>query len=128
VYGDDGAQWTKCYPYIWAKDTRLASYKNIYWIAGGVAKEGGIEPLTDLFGNITKSYLIGEAAKPFAKTLKKHKVDSPACASFDQFKDFEIRGDAFRGKAKEIIAIFEREVASNKARKNKPAAKSGAAA
>ena len=141
-----------------AAQQALASYKNIYWIAGGVAKEGGIEPLTDLFGNITKSYLIGEAAKPFAKTLKKHKVDckisgtldaailcatkdalasnktdaiillSPACASFDQFKDFEIRGDAFRGKAKEIIAIFEREVASNKARKNKPATKSGAAA
>ena len=141
-----------------AAQQALASYKNIYWIAGGVAKEGGIEPLTDLFGNITKSYLIGEAAKPFAKTLKTHNIDckisgtleaailcatkdalasnktdaiillSPACASFDQFKNFEVRGDAFRGKAKEIIAIFEREVASNKARKNKSAANSGAAA
>jgi UDP-N-acetylmuramoylalanine--D-glutamate ligase len=134
----------------------LASYKNIYWIAGGVAKEGGIEPLKDLFGNIRKTYLIGEAAKPFAKTLKSKKADykisgtleaailcatkdalaankedaiillAPACASFDQFKDFEKRGDAFRNKAQEIISIFEREIARNKDKKSK--AKSGAAA
>lgn len=125
----------------------LASYKNIYWIAGGVAKEGGIEPLADLFGNVKKAYLIGEAAKPFAKSLKAQKADfkisgtleaailcatkdalasnksdaiillAPACASFDQFKDFEVRGDVFREKAKEIIAIFEREMARNKSRK-----------
>lgn len=117
----------------------LASYKNIYWIAGGVAKEGGISPLTDLFGNVTKAYLIGESAKHFAKTLKSKKADcklsgtleaailcatrdalssgeanpiillSPACASFDQFKNFEVRGDAFRDKAAEIVKLFEAE-------------------
>ena len=139
----------------------LASYKNIYWIAGGVPKDGGIEPLEDLFGNIKKAYLIGEAAKPFAKTLKKKKTDcklsgtleaailcatkdalasnktdaiillAPACASFDQFKDFEARGDAFRSKAQDIISIFEQEVARNKSKKKagaSPKSQSGAAA
>ena len=135
----------------------LASYKNIYWIAGGVPKEGGIEPLSDLFGNVKKTYLIGEAAKTFAKTLKTTKQDckisgtleaailcatkdaltsnktdaiillAPACASFDQFKNFETRGDAFRDKAQEIITIFEREKARNNSAKQANA-KSGAAA
>lgn len=117
----------------------LAAYENIFWIAGGRSKEGGIEPLKDLFPNITRSYLIGEAAEDFSKTLKanksSHKISetlqaailcatkdalaskkpspiillSPACSSFDQFKNFEIRGDAFRETASEIIALFERE-------------------
>ncbi|MGB0906327.1 MAG: UDP-N-acetylmuramoyl-L-alanine--D-glutamate ligase [Maricaulaceae bacterium] len=117
----------------------LAAYKNIYWIAGGKAKEGGIEPLSDLFPNITRCYLIGDSADDFAKTLSQHKVShkisgdlqaailcatkdalasrgespiillSPACASFDQFLNFEVRGDAFRATAGEIIALFENE-------------------
>ncbi len=94
------------------------------WIAGGRSKAGGIEPLADLFGRVAKAYLIGEAAGDFARTLD-GKADyilcgdletattlayrdaaasgqdevvllSPACASFDQFADFEQRGDAFR--------------------------------
>ncbi len=94
------------------------------WIAGGRSKAGGIEPLQDLFGRVAKAYLIGEAAEDFARTLD-GKADyrlcgdleaattlayrdaaasgedevvllSPACASFDQFADFEQRGDAFR--------------------------------
>jgi UDP-N-acetylmuramoylalanine--D-glutamate ligase len=102
----------------------LASFDNIYWIAGGMAKSGGIEPLQPYFDKITRAYLIGVAAQDFAKTLGSHvdhvvvdtldrAVDaaardatadgdgdavvlfSPACASFDQFKNFEVRGDAF---------------------------------
>ncbi|HEY5347285.1 MAG TPA: UDP-N-acetylmuramoyl-L-alanine--D-glutamate ligase [Rhizomicrobium sp.] len=103
----------------------LACYPDIFWIAGGKAKEGGIESLAPLFAHIRKAYLIGEAAPLFAKTLDgkvpyelsgtlDQAVDaaaqdaaasiaaapvvllSPACASYDQFRDFEQRGDAFR--------------------------------
>jgi len=117
----------------------LKSYDNIFWIAGGEAKAGGIEPLADLFSNISKAYLIGNAGPEFHKTLTKKKVKhkvsgelekavlcatrdamaskkpnpivllSPACASFDQFKNFEIRGDAFRAYAQKIIELYERE-------------------
>jgi len=117
----------------------LKAYDNIYWIAGGQAKEGGIEMLKDQFPHISHAYLIGEAAKTFHKTLKKQKIASkvsgemelailcaardalasdkpnpvillsPACASFDQFKDFETRGDAFRKDVKKLIRLFKRE-------------------
>jgi len=101
----------------------LASYPKVFWIAGGKAKEGGIEALRDLFPHVVKAYLIGEAAEAFAETLGDtphivaHTMEravemaaadaakaggeqvvllSPACASFDQFPDFEVRGEAFR--------------------------------
>lgn len=101
----------------------LASYPSVFWIAGGKAKDGGIETLRDLFPRVTKAYLIGEAADAFAVTLADtshvvaHTMEravelaaadaaaaggeqvvllSPACASFDQFPDFEVRGEAFR--------------------------------
>jgi len=102
----------------------MAAIPRFRWIAGGRSKAGGIAPLEDLFGRIAKAYLIGEAAGDFARTLE-GKCDyslcgdleaatalayrdagasgeeevvllSPACASFDQFADFEQRGEAFR--------------------------------
>jgi UDP-N-acetylmuramoylalanine--D-glutamate ligase len=103
----------------------LSSFPRIYWIAGGLPKEGGIEPLRGFFPRIAKAYLIGEAAPGFSATLGEavpyeisgtlalaveHAAHdaasddsgeavvllSPACASFDQFKNFEVRGEAFR--------------------------------
>jgi len=103
----------------------LSSFSRIYWIAGGLAKEGGIEPLRPFFPRIAKAYLIGEAAPAFSATLGEavayeisgtmeaaveHAANdaaldasgeavvllSPACASFDQFRNFEVRGEAFR--------------------------------
>lgn len=123
----------------------LKSYDAIYWIAGGVAKDGGIAPLAPHFGNIKRAYLIGEVAENFSAVLKKNKVAakicgdldkavlcatrdalasraknpivllSPACASFDQYKNFEIRGDAFRAMATRIIDLFEAEKAKGHA-------------
>ncbi|HZZ67024.1 MAG TPA: UDP-N-acetylmuramoyl-L-alanine--D-glutamate ligase [Phenylobacterium sp.] len=108
----------------------LSSYPRSYWIAGGRAKTDGIAPLEDLFPRIAKAYLIGEAAPEFAKTLKgKAPVAecgvldvavaqayadasaaggdavvllSPACASFDQYPDFEARGEAFRAAVQRL--------------------------
>ena len=113
----------------------LACYPDIFWIAGGKPKEGGIESLARFFPCIRKAYLIGEAAAAFAGTLDgkapfeisgtldKAVEDaaaeaansaapapvvllSPACASYDQFKDFEQRGDAFRA----LVAKLPHEV------------------
>ncbi len=106
-----------------ATENALKAYKDIYWILGGKAKEGGIGSLTQYFPKITKAYLIGEAAKEFATVLKENNVAlqqcgtlekafsaasddafkegkgvvllSPACASFDQFRSFEHRGEVF---------------------------------
>lgn len=106
-----------------AAEKALASFSNIYWIAGGIPKTGGIEPLKPLFGHIAKAYLIGQATDEFAATLATTPFErcgtldravamaardavadgkpgavvllSPACASFDQYPNFEVRGDAF---------------------------------
>jgi len=112
----------------------LSSFPRIYWIAGGLPKEGGIEPLRGFFPRIAKAYLIGEAAPAFSATLGEavpyeisgtlaaavdHAASdaghdeageavvllSPACASFDQFKNFEVRGEAFRQAVTAIRGI-----------------------
>ena len=100
----------------------LASFDDIHWIIGGKPKTGGIESLTGFFPRIRHAYLIGEATEAFAATLGSDVPHtrsgtlaqavrdaaaraaatggvvllSPACASYDQFRNFEERGAAFR--------------------------------
>jgi len=109
----------------------LAAYERVRWIAGGRAKEGGLAGLEPLFPRITKAYLIGEAAGAFARALgdTAHEICgdlatatararaeaepgdtvllSPAAASFDQFTDFEARGEAFRRLVAPDLAASE---------------------
>lgn len=113
----------------------LNSFPRIYWIAGGLPKEGGIESLRSLFPRVARAFLIGEAAPAFSATLgetvpyeisgtleaavnhaaQQAAMDdsgevavllSPACASFDQFKNFEVRGDAFREAVRAIEGVI----------------------
>ena len=121
-----------------ATERALACFSDVYWIAGGRPKEGGIASLNEHFRRVRKAYLIGEAAQDFAKSLDGHAgyeiagtldqavmhaahdaglsqapepvvLLSPACASFDQFQDFEARGDAFRALVAKIDLPSVRE-------------------
>ncbi len=113
----------------------LASWqRDIFWILGGKPKEGGVRPLEACFPHVAKAYLIGEASDDFASTLE-GKVAfercvtldvalaraasdaaqsigpepvvllSPACASYDQFRSFEHRGDVFREMVRALPGI-----------------------
>jgi UDP-N-acetylmuramoylalanine--D-glutamate ligase len=116
-----------------AAEKALLSFDDMFWIIGGRAKEGGIEPLRSLFPKVVKAYLVGEATEAFAQTIGEAlpyercgSIDaalqaatrdaeassraapvvllSPACASFDQFPDFEKRGDFFRTLVKDLLS------------------------
>ena len=109
----------------------LSSYNDIYWILGGQAKEGGVTPLEPWFDRVKHAFLIGEASDLFASQLEgklaysrcgdlQSALDaahlrsqreakgpavvllSPACASWDQWKSYEHRGDAFRAMARAL--------------------------
>ncbi len=112
----------------------LATFSgDIYWIAGGRPKAGGIKSLAYYFPRITHAYLIGESMHDFGETLdgkvpfercgtldvalKRAAADalaagkedsvvllSPACASYDQFRNFEVRGDAFKALVAELAS------------------------
>jgi len=115
----------------------LACFSDIFWIAGGRPKTGGIDSLRRFFPRIRKAYLIGEAADQFAATLAEavpHETTgtieralaaaardaaassaqepvvllSPACASFDQYRNFEVRGDAFRALVQALPGLQKR--------------------
>ncbi|HPG88271.1 MAG TPA: UDP-N-acetylmuramoyl-L-alanine--D-glutamate ligase [Hyphomicrobium sp.] len=115
----------------------LAFPRDCYWILGGKPKDGGIQTLAPYFSGVAKAYLIGEASNEFAASLDGKVVYercgtldmavaaasrdasastsaqpvvllSPACASYDQFKNFEVRGDAFRALVAAIPGISMR--------------------
>ena len=105
----------------------LAAFDRIRWICGGLAKTDNLDECAPYFDHVRKAYTIGEAGELFARLLSPH-VDvaecvtleravgeaaaealagdtvllSPACASFDQFRDFEQRGDRFRELVREL--------------------------
>jgi len=105
----------------------LAAFPKIRWICGGQAKTDNLAECAPYFGHVVKAYTIGEAGEMFASLLSPQMAVaecvtldeavraaaseaqagdtvllSPACASFDQFRDFEARGDAFRALVGEL--------------------------
>jgi len=112
---------------VWA----LTSYDRVIWIAGGLSKEVGYDALVPYLPKIAHAFLVGKAAGEIASFLDRHKIPhtttetlertvpaahakakaersakvvllSPACASFDQYRSFEKRGDDFRAQVKKL--------------------------
>jgi UDP-N-acetylmuramoylalanine--D-glutamate ligase len=119
----------------------LACFTDMFWIAGGKPKTGGIGSLAGFFPRIRKAYLVGEAAAGFAQELERkvpHVIAgtldravelaardaeasdvaepvvllSPACASFDQYRNFEVRGDKFRELVRTLPGLVPVQSAS----------------
>ena len=110
----------------------VAAFSHIYWVAGGLAKEDGVDAVMPHIRNVEKAYLIGNSAVAFAKTLHGHCTTgiynnlhdathaafddakdnvnggtillAPAAASFDQFDNFGARGDAFCQLARQLCS------------------------
>jgi len=107
----------------------LAAYPRVHWICGGLPKADNLDECAGAFGHVVAAYTIGEAGQRFAEILSPHMpvtrsemlcdavrqaiaaaqpgevvMLSPACASFDQFRDFEARGDAFRNIVVSLLA------------------------
>ncbi|NBC36844.1 UDP-N-acetylmuramoyl-L-alanine--D-glutamate ligase [Novosphingobium sp. FSY-8] len=105
-------------------------HKRVHWICGGLPKGDDLDDCAPWFGNVTAAYTIGDAGARFAELLSpympvsrsemmceaiRQAIDaavpgdvvllSPACASFDQFRDYEARGDAFR----QIVEVLTSE-------------------
>ena len=110
----------------------LSSYENIYWIVGGRAKKNGLEGLEIFKDKVKKAYVIGEASQPFSLWLQYYSFEHelcetldvavlnaheeaqnsgeeavvlllPACASFDQYPSFEVRGNVFTEQVENLI-------------------------
>ena len=115
-----------------SSEKALSAFHDVHWILGGKAKEGGIAPLSPLFDRVAHAYLIGASSDAFAETLEgqvpytrcstldiatKTAAEaalasdapepvvllSPACASYDQFRSFEDRGDQFRALVRGLL-------------------------
>ena len=119
----------------------LASFNHIYWIVGGRPKTDGIDGLDQFYPRVVRAFLIGEAAEGFARKMDGNlayeiagtleaatraaaaaaSADSaaepvvllsPACASFDQFDNFEHRGNSFRRLVQSLAGVAPRGVAA----------------